>query len=425
MKRFIIISLLSAITLPILACAWIDNHNYYLFSMYAKDDFRDRVERICNDNWKAYLGSTNEYFWFDAEEVIKAAQQKGDALMVSYVQNLQKYLDCVDIEQRKQYEWNYPTKEDLAAQKRNLEAVNAYAFSKLKTKLRSQHALLYMRCNMMQGRHHANITFWEQTASQYIETVYKDMMKNIYAGALYKTGREAEAGELFAEMGDYTSLMTQFYKKRSYLAISQHYKQNPNSKALPFLLQDFVNNAQEAEDLKNGTFGGKLFIRDINQQESWQMQQFCELVVREGKTETPIMWKSAKAWLEYLSGKKKDVQAELQWIQNKLFNLGAELSLAPAEWITREDVQQVERWIDAMQAEVPKQRAFVLPSGNETMARCHVCRTICRRAERRMIALGCKDEAMQVMNRISDYLFVLARYIGYKMNVAEETWKKD
>ena len=198
MKRFIIISLLSAITLPILACAWIDNHNYYLFSMYAKDDFRDRVERICNDNWKAYLGSTNEYFWFDAEEVIKAAQQKGDALMVSYVQNLQKYLDCVDIEQRKQYEWNYPTKEDLAAQKRNLEAVNAYAFSKLKTKLRSQHALLYMRCNMMQGRHHANITFWEQTASQYIETVYKDMMKNIYAGALYKTGREAEAGELFA-----------------------------------------------------------------------------------------------------------------------------------------------------------------------------------------------------------------------------------
>lgn len=137
------------------------------------------------------------------------------------------------------------------------------------------------------------------------------MMKNIYAGALYKTGREAEAGELFAEMGDYTSLMTQFYKKRSYLAISQHYKQNPNSKALPFLLQDFVNNAQEAEDLKNGTFGGKLFIRDINQQESWQMQQFCELVVREGKTETPIMWKSAKAWLEYLSGKKKDALKDI------------------------------------------------------------------------------------------------------------------
>ena len=314
MKRFIIISLLSAITLPILACAWIDNHNYYLFSMYAKDDFRDRVERICNDNWKAYLGSTNEYFWFDAEEVIKAAQQKGDALMVSYVQNLQKYLDCVDIEQRKQYEWNYPTKEDLAAQKRNLEAVNAYAFSKLKTKLRSQHALLYMRCNMMQGRHHANITFWEQTASQYIETVYKDMMKNIYAGALYKTDKEEKAGELFAEMGDYNSLMTMYYKKRSYFAIQREYHLNPNSKVLPFLLQDFVNNAQEADDATNPNaagVGGKLFIRDISQNEAKQMITLCEQVIREGKTETPALWKTAKAWLEYMFGSKQQAQSDI------------------------------------------------------------------------------------------------------------------
>ena len=311
MKRFIIISLLSVITLPILACAWGDIENPYLFSMYASDNFRERVEKICNENWKAYLGSTEEYFWFNADDVIKAAQQKGDALMVSYIQNLQKYLDCVNIEERKQYEWNYPTKEEIAAQRRNLEAVNTYAFGKLKTKLRSQHALLYMRCNMMLGRHHANITFWEQTASLYIETVYKDMMKNIYAGALYKSGQEEKAGEMFAEMDDYESLMTLFYKKRSYLAISQHYKKNPNSKVLPFLLQDFVNNAQEAEDAKKGSMGGKLFIRDINEQESWQMQQFCELVVREGKTETPIMWKCAQAWLEFLAGKKKEASKDI------------------------------------------------------------------------------------------------------------------
>ena len=119
------------------------------------------------------------------------------------------------------------------------------------------------------------------------------------------------------------------------------------------------------------------------------------------------------------------IQRELAWIQNKLFNLGAALSLAPGEWITTADVRQVEAWIDAMQAEVPKQRSFVLPSGNETMARCHVCRTICRRAERRMIALGSDEAAMQLMNRISDYLFVLARYVGYKENIPEEAWKKD
>ena len=317
MKKFIVISLLTAISLPSFACAWSESENPYLFSMYNQESFKSRVERICNDNWKAYLGSTEEYFWFNADDVIKAARQKGDALMVSYVQNLKKYLDCVGVEQSKQYEWIYPTKQELANQQRNLQAVRTYAFSKIKTKLRSQHALLYMRCNMMLGRHQENINFWQQTASQFIETVYKDMMKNIYAGALYKAGREAEAGQMFAEMDDYESLMTIYYKKRSYLAISQHYKQNPNSKVLPFLLQDFVNNAQEAEDAKGeGAFGGKLFIRDINLQESWQMQQFCELVVREGKTETPIMWKCAKAWLEYLAGKKqeavKDIDAAMK-----------------------------------------------------------------------------------------------------------------
>ena len=312
MKRFIVISLFAAVTLPTFACAWGEPENPYLFSMYTYNDFRDRVERLCNDNWKAYLGSTEEYFWFRADDAIKFARQKGDALMVSYLQNLKKYLDCVSIEQRKQYEWNYPTKEDIAGQQRNLQVVRAYALGKTKTRLRSQHALLYMRCNMMLGRHQENITFWEQTANQYIETVYKDMMKNIYAGALYKTGRENEAGQLFAEMDDYQSLMTVYYRKRSCLAISQHYKQNPNSKVLPFLLQDFVNNAQEAEDAKTeGAFGGKLFIRDINQQESQQMQQFCEQVLREGKTETPMMWKSAKAWLEYLSGKKQEALKDI------------------------------------------------------------------------------------------------------------------
>ena len=117
-----------------------------------------------------------------------------------------------------------------------------------------------------------------------------------------------------------------------------------------------------------------------------------------------------------------DVQ--LQWMQNKLFNLGAALSLAPGEWVTAADVHQIEQWIDAMQAVVPKQHAFLLPAGNEIVCRCHICRTICRRAERRMIALGCADETMQMMNRISDYLFVLARYVNFVCKEEEEAWKK-
>ena len=313
MKRFIITNLLAVITLPLLACAGGWTTNYYLFSVYENEDFSNRMDEISRNNWKAYLGlADDQYYWFRADDIIKAAQAKNDALMVSYVQNLEKYLDCA---RQVSYEtWEYPTKEELVQRKQILLSVQTYAQSKLKTRLRSQHALLYMRCNMLLGQHQQNITFWEQTASQYIETVYKDMMKNIYAGALYKSGQTEKAGELFAEMGDYTRLMTIYYKKRSFAAIRQVYLKNPNAKVLPFLLQDFVNNAQEADDATNPNaegIGGKLFIRDLSKAEVLQMRDFCEQVLKEGKTETPVLWKSAKAWLEYMFGNKQQALADI------------------------------------------------------------------------------------------------------------------
>ena len=313
MKRFIITNLLAAMVLPMLACAGGWTSNFYLFRIYDSQEFSERVQSICRDNWRAYLGkSPDEWYWYNADEVIAAAQKKGDPLMVSYVQNLEKYLDCA---RNVSYErWEYPTKEELADRSRSLQAVRTDALAKTKSRLRSQHALLYMRCNMLLGDHQDNVTFWEQTASDYIETVYKDMMKNIYAGALYKTGRSAEAGELFAEMGDYNSLMTQYYKKRSFAAIRQEYLSNPNAKVLPFLLQDFVNNAQEADDATNpdaeGT-GGKLFIRDISKKEALDMRDFCRQVVKEGKTEVPMMWQSAQAWLEYMFGDKRQAASDI------------------------------------------------------------------------------------------------------------------
>lgn len=117
-------------------------------------------------------------------------------------------------------------------------------------------------------------------------------------------------------------------------------------------------------------------------------------------------------------------EPQLEWVQNKLFNLGAELSEAPGEWIKAADVQQVEQWIDAMQSVVPKQHAFLLPAGSEAVTRCHVCRTVCRRAERRMIEAQAAETALQFVNRLSDYLFVLSRYVAFGQGEPEEEWKK-
>lgn len=315
MKRFIITNLMAAMVLPLLACGWVETHNYYLFSVYNNEEFSDRMETICTNNWKAYLGLDDDtWFSFSSrkDEIIKAAQQKGDALMVSYVQNLSKYLDCA--QEVRWEQWDYPSKEKLAQRNQTLRTVRTYAFGKTRSRLRSQHALLYMRCNMLLGEHGENVTFWEQNANQLIESVYKDMMKNIYAGALYKTGKADEAGQLFAEMGDYQSLMTLYYKKRSFAAIRQEYLRDPNSAVLPFVLQDFVNNAQEAYDANNpdaGGLDGKLFIRNIQKSEALQMIQFCQQVVKERKTASPSMWMAAKAWLEYMFANKQQALADV------------------------------------------------------------------------------------------------------------------
>ena len=106
--------------------------------------------------------------------------------------------------------------------------------------------------------------------------------------------------------------MTQYYKNRSFEAIRQEYQRDANSAVLPFLLQDFVNNAQEAIDGENGNGSeGKLFIRKIVRSEAEQMIRFAGEVVSEGKTRVPALWKTAQAWLEFLYGHKQEAQAHI------------------------------------------------------------------------------------------------------------------
>lgn len=136
------------------------------------------------------------------------------------------------------------------------------------------------------------------------------------------------------------------------------------------------------------------------------------------------------SWLGLLDAslpvdQRNQIHEQILWVQNKLFNLGAGLSEAPGEWISEEDVHQLEEWIDAMQNEVPKQNCFLLPTGSEPVCRCHVGRTICRRAERRMIDAKVDERYVRFINRLSDFLFVLARYITFLRNESETGWKKD
>ena len=82
-------------------------------------------------------------------------------------------------------------------------------------------------------------------------------------------------------------------------------------------------------------------------------------------------------------------------------------------------------WIDDMQALLPPLRAFILPAGSETVARCHICRTITRRLERLMVAIDHPHpDERRFVNRLSDYFFVLARNMGKKEHIEMAIWQK-
>ena len=121
----------------------------------------------------------------------------------------------------------------------------------------------------------------------------------------------------------------------------------------------------------------------------------------------------------------------LNRIQSELFQLGGELATprgksVPMELLSLVQVEKMETEIDAMEAELPELTHFVLPSGSEASARLHLARTICRRAERTLVSLNraepLRDEVMQYVNRLSDYLFVSARFANHLLGVKDVPW---
>jgi cob(I)alamin adenosyltransferase len=123
----------------------------------------------------------------------------------------------------------------------------------------------------------------------------------------------------------------------------------------------------------------------------------------------------------------------LKFVQHKLFNIGSYLAtdqdnteLCIESQITNENVSRIENEIDKVDGALPRMTNFVLPGGSRSAALAHVCRTLCRRAERRIYAL---DEFAEIdknvlifVNRLSDYLFVLARKLCLKEHGSEIIW---
>ncbi len=122
-------------------------------------------------------------------------------------------------------------------------------------------------------------------------------------------------------------------------------------------------------------------------------------------------------------------------IQEKLFSIGSRLASSSEQeadkfnvpHIEEEDITALESEMDRMDKELPEMRNFILPGGHSAISQAHICRTVCRRAERLVVSIAEKEQLPEVivryLNRLSDMLFVLARHIGSKLGVKETPWR--
>lgn len=123
------------------------------------------------------------------------------------------------------------------------------------------------------------------------------------------------------------------------------------------------------------------------------------------------------------------LREELISIQHDLFDLGGELCIPGYQMITEDQVARLDALLEKYNADLPPLKDFILPGGSRAASAAHVCRTVCRRAERSIVSLGnvekINEHPRQYVNRFSDLLFVLSRVLNRFAGGTDVQWKKD
>ncbi|MDR6991277.1 MULTISPECIES: cob(I)yrinic acid a,c-diamide adenosyltransferase [Luteimonas] len=121
-----------------------------------------------------------------------------------------------------------------------------------------------------------------------------------------------------------------------------------------------------------------------------------------------------------------DIRSLLTTVQHQLFDLGGELCIPGHAAIEDADIDRLEQQLDHYNDDLPPLKDFILPGGGEAAARCHIARTVVRRAERESVALSrvedVRPQAVRYLNRLSDLLFVLARVLARASGHGEVLW---
>lgn len=338
MKKFFIISLL--LLLPAMAKPCFDigyGNKYWSYFMLREfgNDFEPDFLKFWNDYTGAKLDeydlrllTENSAVNLDDYKIYAAAKKKNDSEMLEYLRlnnlyrqrrnndydfcsNLYKeaYGDEYDPEWN---DWYYPTKNDLDKAKANLNEVITAAKAYKGTKYADRYILLAMRALFQSGQFDEVIKYYSESLSRIPAT--SDcllLIDDLYAGALLRTGKKEEAIEIYAKINDNVSLSWCVAGKYEYKTLMDTYNKNHNSKAIPWIMIQFIDNIYYE-------LGRKEFYDKDDSLHNLAVKREAANFVAEANriadskaTDNPALWKSAAAYCNYRLGNHQDAKKQI------------------------------------------------------------------------------------------------------------------
>lgn len=224
-------------------------------------------------------------------------------------------------------EWDYPSKEKIAAHKSKIRQYLSVARGRLAGKLGRQYRLMAMRCAFDLKSYALCAELWKGMPKD--NSVFYDIARNLYAGVLYRTGAKAEAFAIYSEMGDEQSASWCAARTGSVEGVENFYRTDCNSPVLPFLIRQFCNNVQEtvdavADSLDNDYFDMTAF-RKIN---NATQERFIDLALRAAANpgvKDKKQWLNAAALIRYYNGNNEAAAALMSQAANAPGTDGSEL----------------------------------------------------------------------------------------------------
>ena len=227
--------------LPASSCIFEITHNYYLYRILPDAGEEPTFLAQTVEDWARYVGRPTDdirYQLFDFDRIdfaqwdttshplIAAVRRKHDTERLDYLKNLALYQHSIATLHPQS--WDYPTAEALTQARTQLAQVGIAARGYRGRTLAAQYVLLQARCAFEEKRYQDVVDLWKTTGKSLPDSPYKAWMRNLYAGALLRTGHRAEAVDIYAEQGDLQSLRWAVRDERNLAGIRRIYAENPN-----------------------------------------------------------------------------------------------------------------------------------------------------------------------------------------------------